>query len=709
MAADPIDGLLDSLVAPGLITPLQRGEIRAWATTNAADRPIVAKELVRRGWLTSFQIKEVAKGQVANLTIGPYLVLDLLGEGGMGRVFRAKHTRLNRQVALKVIREEKLSNQRSVNRFLQEIHAAAQLSHPNVVLAYDAESADRTLFLSMEYVEGTDLTKLVAANGPMPFRQACDAIRQAALGLQHAHEMGLVHRDIKPSNLLYTPKGQVKVLDLGLAMLNQKELKGGDQPNRVTQDGFIIGTPDFLAPEQAQNSGNVDTRADVYSLGATLYYLLTGQVPYDAPTPTEKLIKHITEPPPSLLRLRPDAPPQLDAVVRWMMAKRPEVRPQTPANVALALSPFCPGGPVNPVVSQSFGHDPIGSIAPSPPPDEPEQLGPDANSVWADDTVRPVKVRVPRRASSLPLLLIAGGVLVAACGGLLGMAYYYLVAPVFEKEEPLGEEFTNAVNQRMLRIEAGSFQMGSPDTEEGRDKSEGPQHPVKISSPFFVSSTEVTRAEFVAVMNRSPGVSPPGMSEKLLPRLPATGVSWADANEFCKQLNSKEASRRKGWEYRLPTEAEWEYMARAGSDNPFPNGRKLVQYTHAIFKRTPTDPDSEPHPELGTERYAFEQRPAPSGSKPGDADHPYRRTPNKWGLYDLSGNVWEWCQDYYADYPAHETTDPSGPVEGIWKVLRGGAFDTSATECRVAHRHGLDPSSRAMNIGFRVVYAAKRK
>ena len=697
MPALSTDAFLETLAQTQLLGGNQLAEIRGWASGKAAEPNAVAAELARRGWLTQYQAREAVKGRASELYVGPYLLLDILGEGGMGRVFRARHTRLGRDVALKVIRKEKLSNPQTVNRFTQEIHAAAQLSHPNVVLAFDAESAGGNLFLSMEYVEGTDLTKLVRQNGPMPIAHACDAIRQAALGLQHAHERGLVHRDIKPSNLLYTPKGQVKVLDLGLAQLGQSAA-GGENAGRVTQEGFVLGTPDFLAPEQAQNSGGVDARADVYSLGATLFYLLTARVPFEAPTSTDKLIKHITEPPPSLVSIRPEIPPQLNALVHWLMAKRPEDRPQSAAQVAMALLPFA--------LPQS------GAVAPQPPPAPAMPVAAPVATAFATDSGETfqapprVRVREPNGASSLPLLLIAGGVLLAVCGGVMIGLYYMLFGGGAGDGGPLDPEFTNTAGQKMLKIEPGTFRMGSPDDETGREKGESPRHQVTLSSAFYMSATEVTRGQFTAVTSKSPG-PPPLLSDQFLDRVPATHVTWEAANEFCRRLNEKEPTRRGGWEYRLPTEAEWEYAARAGTDGPFPTGKKAVQFTNGIFQLAAADEYGEPHPKLDGP-YPFDNRPAPTGAKASDKDFKYAREPNPWGLLDMSGNVWEWCRDVYDDYPADDATDPTGPAKGAWRVLRGGAFDTPAGRCRSAAREGMDPDKKMPNVGFRVVFAPKK-
>src|SRR5438132_1663195 len=235
---------------------------------------------------------------------------------------------MQRPVAVKVLNHELIDNPATVERFRREVRAAARLTHPNIVAAFDAEQAGDVHFLAMEYVEGVSLARRIAEVGPLPMAQACDYVRQAALGLQHAHERGLVHRDIKPANLLLAVKENVvKVLDLGLARLYQ----GADADLTaagLTQEGTVMGTPDYMAPEQAEESTGVDTRADIYSLGCTLYFLLSGHVPFPGGTLAQKLRKHAqAEPAP----LGDDVPAGLKAVLRKMMAKRPEDRYPTPS------------------------------------------------------------------------------------------------------------------------------------------------------------------------------------------------------------------------------------------------------------------------------------------------------------------------------------------------------------------------------------------
>ena len=718
----PADPLLASLARTGLLDPQQAASVREWADAAGADAPAVMRELTVRRWMTDFQAREIGRGKSDELAIGPYVLLDILGEGGMGRVYRARHTRLGRDVALKVIRKDKLSNPTVVSRFQQEIHAAAQLSHPNVVMAFDAESEGDNFFLSMEYVEGTDLTKLVRQNGPMPLPHAADAIRQAALGLQHAHERGLVHRDIKPSNLLYTPRGQVKLLDLGLALLNQADLPGGENAARVTQQGFVLGTPDFLAPEQAQNPTGVDIRADIYGLGATLFYLLTARVPYDGATPTDKLLAHITAPPPDLLRHRPDAPPQLADIVRWMMAKRPDDRPQTPAQVATALVPF--GLP------QSAVHAPLprpelaATVLPSAPPpsgpggtafadldadesrEEPTPRSDRDRNRGEDDRPRrrgETRVKVPKKRSALPLLLIGCGAVVAVCGA-GGAVVVAVVLPMIEEGKPLDPEVATAGGIKLIKIGKGEFEMGSPDGEPGHQPDEGPVRAVTLTRDFYVGTTEVTRDQYLRVMGKAADITPARVPAKHLETMPAV-VSYANAQAFLRELNVRETKKRAGWEYRLPTEAEWEYCARCGGKGPFGTKSRLTQYDDGIFKLVVgDDPYGEECPRMAGKPYNFDDKPCPVAEEYKDAP----RKSNEWKLYDMAGNVWELCRDRYDNYPAGAGADPLGPPGDGPRVARGGAFNGTATDCRAAARKIIpDPNKAVANVGFRVVFAKK--
>jgi WD40 repeat protein len=265
-----------------------------------------------------------------------YRILGPLGAGGMGTVFKAEHRLMERVVALKVLRKGLIDRPDAVERFRQEVKAAARLSHPNIVAAFDADRAGDVHFLVMEFVEGESLDRLLRRRGPLPVALACHLAREAARGLQHAGERGMVHRDVKPANLMRTPDGGVKILDFGLARFASESLSG----EGLTPTGAVVGTPDYVAPEQALDPRRADVRADVYGLGCTLYQLLTGQPPFTGGTALQVLIAHRESPPRPITELRPDVPPELARIVDRMLAKDPARRYQTPAEVVEALAPF---------------------------------------------------------------------------------------------------------------------------------------------------------------------------------------------------------------------------------------------------------------------------------------------------------------------------------------------------------------------------------
>ena len=276
-----------------------------------------------------------------------YQVLRELGRGGMGVVYLAENRMMGRKEVLKVVSSHLLNRRGVIERFLREIRAAAQLQHRNIVTAYSATRIGESIVFSMQYVEGYDLSKLVDKSGPLPVAHACNFVYQAALGLQHAHEHGMVHRDIKPSNLMLAREGNkpvIKILDFGLAKVTSEGAVDGG----LTHEGQMLGTPHYVAPEQSVNAQKADIRADIYSLGCTLYCLLAGFPPFDAASLYELLQAHHSMDAKPLNFIRPEVPAELAAVVAKMLAKEPERRFQTPAEVAKALMPFFKKGSVIP-------------------------------------------------------------------------------------------------------------------------------------------------------------------------------------------------------------------------------------------------------------------------------------------------------------------------------------------------------------------------
>ena len=302
-----------------------------------------------------------------------YRVLELLGKGGMGNVYKARHSLMNRTVALKVINRELVQNAQAVERFRREVQSAAQLAHSNIVTAYDAEQAGGMHLLVMEYVPGDNLSNVVKGEGPLKVDQACDYIRQAAQGLQHAHEHGMVHRDVKPHNLMVTEKGEIKILDFGLATLARESITRNSDDVAVAQDpasnltsvGSIMGTPDFISPEQGTDASAADVRSDIYSLGCTFYYLLTGRPPFSKGTALERIQAHSEQEAESIESVRDDIPRKLAEILRRMMAKDPSERFQSPAEIAEALVPFVDAHRTTPVVSS--GNIEIGNRSWWPP------------------------------------------------------------------------------------------------------------------------------------------------------------------------------------------------------------------------------------------------------------------------------------------------------------------------------------------------------
>ena len=328
---------LDLVRASGIFAPASLEEQHPEAADLPADAARAADVLVRKGLLTRFQAKQLLAGRHKGFRLGAYVIRDLLGQGGMGAVYLAEHATLRRRVAIKVLRPQRGSDHLvSVERFMREARAAAALDHPNIVRIHDIAQQGDAHYLVLEYVEGRTLDQHIARGGAIALSLAVGYIAQAAAGLQHAHEKGFVHRDVKPANLIVTTDGTVKLLDMGLA---RSLTSTADNLTEVLDKEAVVGTVDFIAPEQAMGGSRVDIRADIYSLGATFFALVTGQPPFRGTT-SQKLAQHQMKPAPDIAAQDRTFPPELAQVVAKMLAKKPEERYQTPAAVIAALAPW---------------------------------------------------------------------------------------------------------------------------------------------------------------------------------------------------------------------------------------------------------------------------------------------------------------------------------------------------------------------------------
>jgi eukaryotic-like serine/threonine-protein kinase len=341
---------LERVLASGLVSPERLKKALAPAPQTERGR-VIARFLVETGLLTRFQAELLLAGRTDGFVMGQYRILDELGQGGMGRVFKAEHMTMGRVVALKILSTNLTKTERARQLFEREVKAAARLNHPNIVTAFDANQVGERFFLVMEFVDGPNLHDMVKDHGQLPVTQGCDYIRQAAMGLQYAHDLGMVHRDIKPANLLVqkdkinpaTGSSIVKILDFGLARLCTPEDGSPGDDSITTNAQSVMGTPDFLSPEQARNLHATDSRSDLYSLGCSLYYLLTGKPPFPGGTTLEKLVRHSTEPPPPIASLRNEIPQEVAAIVHRLLEKKPDDRFQSASELAAALSPCTTG------------------------------------------------------------------------------------------------------------------------------------------------------------------------------------------------------------------------------------------------------------------------------------------------------------------------------------------------------------------------------
>lgn len=639
-------------------------------------RAPVARQVTRAREETETQppIATPVKPGAAWPTVPDYELLEVIGQGGMGQVFRARHVPLDRPVALKVIRPDRLEdgNPQVIRRFLHEIRAAARFDHPYLIKVFDAGSAGDVHYLSMELIDGIDLSRLVKRDGPLPVDRTVRYLRQAAEGLAYAHNMGLVHRDIKPHNmLLETKSDRIKILDLGLARV--RTTSDGSHSS-ITESGAMMGTLDYMAPEQGRDPKGVDGRADLYSLGCTAYMLLTGRPPFAGETQTAVLLAHQMDVPEPLQARRPDVPPLLAAVVARLLAKKPDDRYATGTELVAALGQLGSAGSV--VVMPAV---PPAAPAPVAPPPVQHRL---PETVTYPPTRRPQQQRVGLwvlaglAALALFLAVLAYAILSGRRGPAAGSTQRagdqppVLLPPVFQ---PLpGKTYhTNSVGMVLVKVPAGSYWYG------GGGGKAGTQH-ITLDRDFYLSVYEVTQAQWQAVIGTNPshftrtGIGSDmvkGVGDAELAQFPVEGVSWEACQNFLTRLSERELGTS-GWTYRLPTDLEWEYAARAAA-----SAKEDCDFDFYLAGG-PTNVLTADQANFVESKF---DRPVSVGRYP----------PNVLGLYDMHGNVWEWCSDLFGKGPA--------------RVNRGGSWGSSAANCRAATRTSNTPANGYSNLGLRAV------
>jgi formylglycine-generating enzyme required for sulfatase activity len=673
---------------------------------------------------------------------------------------------MDRLVAVKVLPAASMKSPDAVQRFYREVKAAARLNHPNIVQAHDASEHEGIHYLVMEYVDGDTLSAVVKQRGPLEVRQALDCILQAAKGLAYAHSEGVIHRDIKPGNLLLDKKGTIKILDMGLARMTLavgSEEKGDE---RLTQSGQVMGTCDYMAPEQAQDTRKADQRSDIYSLGCTLYRLLTGKAPYSGDSLVQILLAHQNAPIPSLRAARPDVPESVPAIFEKMMAKRPEDRYQSMGELMADVEDFL-GRSMRP---------PVAGLVPEPPSELlPESLAflqeapqsaaaaKQRKGTLAEDTfqraahedmgmgiVEKVKRAVASvRGTPWAMLAVAGGVaaLVVITGLVLTIAGKgrtatpafpegkgtaappLAIAPfdaatarnhqeAWAKHLGVDVETTNSIGMKFVLVPPGEFEMGS--TQEEVDR-------------LLKEAKEENYATWYR--ERVPPEAPRHRVRLTKPfYLGACEVTVGAFRRFVADTGYKTDAEKDGeGGLGFNEKGVWAPNPEFVWHNPSfaePDSRPVVNVSwndaEAFCQwlsgkegkkyRLPTEAEweyacragSTLHYCFGDDATTLEEH-AWYSRNSGNKTHPVgEKKPNAWGLYDMHGNVTECCADWYdsGSYANSSPQDPAGPRAGRWRVHRGGSWYLPAGHCRSATRNHDPPGHGTYLLGLRICRVA---
>ena len=588
-------------------------------------------------------------------TLGHYEVKRVLGQGGFGTVLKAFDEKLHRMVAIKVLSRQLATTSPPRKRFLREARAVAAIKHENVVQVHSVEEQPLP-YIVMEFVDGSTLQDKMDEAGPIEIPEVLHIGRQIAAGLAAAHALGLIHRDIKPGNILLE-KGvvqKVKITDFGLA-------RTADDAS-LTQSGTITGTPLYMAPEQATGA-KLDSRADLFSLGSVLYALACGHPPFRAAT-TLAVLRRVTEDNPRPLQeIIPETPDWFVAIVDKLLAKDPADRFQTAQGVADMLT-----------LCQSKLHAGVAPTAVS--------LG------LKPAPVEPVAKAVPKR-KKFPVAAVAAGVVAALTLVAVGLFFLnnkgkgdgtvavvppapLLVTPTVPRVEEVPATFKNTIGMEFVRVPKGTGWLGGGAGKPGGTK-------VVFEQDFYLGKYEVTQQEWEAVTGLTPShFSRTGdgndavrdIPDADLNRFPVENVSWDDCQLFIERLNKKEKDN--GWVYRLPKEAEWEYACRGG---PVDKLDSAFDFYFAKPTNTLLPEQANFRHDMGLERTC----------KVGSYE------PNSLGLYDIHGNIWEWCCD------TEKSADGA-----LLRVIRSGSCYFFSGTCRSANRFTNPVSRRDLNLGMRL-------
>jgi eukaryotic-like serine/threonine-protein kinase len=391
-----VSGLLSQQQLDDALAGLSKEAAGSTPATEPISDEILGQRLVDLGYLNRWQVEQLKEGRT-KFTLGPYRIVNAIGQGGMGHVFKAEHKLLGRIEAIKVLPKSK-STPDAVAAFQREIRAQAQLDHPNLVRVSYADFEGDTYFFVTEYVPGTDLRKLVRRNGPLPYATAATIISQAAEGIHYAHRRGLVHRDVKPGNLLVTPDGRTKITDLGLAWFLMEDIEGGGRPVGGKPNS-LVGTADYLAPETIRRPDQILPVSDVYALGCTLYYAVTGKVPFPGGNTPDKIRRHLDETPLNPLHFNPDLPTTFCDAIAAMMDKNPDTRTPTAAAVVELLRPWCDESATRKLIEASPGGSGIFSRGGAPAPPPSPALDETASFVLDDLEFPPGQIESPSQIS----------------------------------------------------------------------------------------------------------------------------------------------------------------------------------------------------------------------------------------------------------------------------------------------------------------------